>query len=148
MSSIPGELGPVAIVVQTREAYQRYHEGRRLAVSYSLTHPLIIIQPYYARLAQSAGVNSSIVVFADFLRDTTHFNAQPAQFLGIAPPTAPLWIPLASNFVPSVGTLFLEPALANHPGIPIDADITLVLELAPHSWLTNTTPNGRAAGYP
>lgn len=130
--------GRSVIVVQTRSAYHIQQLDQQTVVSYSLALPLVFgRENYYARLVQVTGFPGDLVVFADFVSDTaTSFNGQSAQFLGISPSSSlfPLWVPVASNFVPAVGNLFLENALADTP-VPLDLDITLVIEIVPSSWL-------------
>ena len=138
--------GPVVFVVQTRAAYYRHRLGDQLVVSYSLALPLTFTEPHYARLANVLGFDGSLLVLADFVADSSHLNGRSAQFLGVSPiESPPLWVPLASNFISSVGNLFIENCLGETE-IPLEADITLVIEIAPKSWIASAAiKDGRGA---
>ena len=128
---------PTTLVIQSEKSVHYQQSGKEVILSYQLSAPLVFQEPHFARLLWLGGDSAATLVFADFV-ERQEVNGEKLQYLGCSA-TGSLcgWVPLASDYIPHFGFLFLRHA--NWSTAYATKKFTVIIEIAPLSWINGTS---------
>ena len=135
---------PHTIVIQSdapNSQLTRIRESKTIQFAYHLDKPLEFNEQHYARLLWFGGTVAPCCLFVDFLQ-RQNFNGVLEPFLASTASGAKTsWVPLASNYIPSVGYRYIRQDDGN--GIRRGQKYTSVIEIASESWINGATSTSR-----
>ena len=128
------------IVVQSKQSeYKKFISTKSLTLSYHLPKPIVLSEPYVARLAGYSGNSNSSVIYADFVQSQS-VNGKQRQLLGFRSQTSTnFWVPVITNTIPTTGLLQIT-VLSDTGTFKAGEENSqsLIIELAPRSSIYGT----------